>query len=205
MWFLKNIAFSCLMHQTCNWVVQYIYSSSFVSHLASISTMVTSKSSWSQVVKNTRPANLSIPARNLQPQDLGAVIFGCTNNTIQECHSRQLFGMLLISLDHNSSLSFVFTKLSYPFNAFVSFPVRGVYHSMPPKAFQLVEWSTDLVTICGMFQACQEHILHMYETVRKDYLSSSSIMMIADCMVFTKLHCCREWQVLSWIKCMVTW
>ncbi|EES15526.1 hypothetical protein BDA96_08G009100 [Sorghum bicolor] len=55
--------------------------------------MVTSKSSWSQVVKNTRPTNLSIPTRNLQPQDLGAVIFGCTNNTIQECHSRQLFGL----------------------------------------------------------------------------------------------------------------
>jgi len=28
----------------------------------------------------------------------------------------------------------------------------------------------------------------MYETLRKDYLSSSSIMMIADCMVFTKLQ-----------------
>jgi len=28
----------------------------------------------------------------------------------------------------------------------------------------------------------------MYETLRKDYLSSSSIMMIADCMVFMKLQ-----------------
>ncbi|RCV36894.1 hypothetical protein SETIT_8G018000v2 [Setaria italica] len=55
--------------------------------------MVKSKSSWSQVVKSTRPTNLSISARNLQPQDLGAVIFGCTNNTIAECHSRQLFGL----------------------------------------------------------------------------------------------------------------
>ncbi|CAM0152178.1 unnamed protein product [Urochloa decumbens] len=55
--------------------------------------MVKSKSSWSQVVKGTRPTNLSISTKNLQPQDLGAVIFGCTNNTIAECHSRQLFGL----------------------------------------------------------------------------------------------------------------
>ncbi|XP_066385425.1 uncharacterized protein, partial [Miscanthus floridulus] len=41
----------------------------------------------------TRPTNLSIHARNLQQQDLGVVIFGCTNNTIAECHSRQLFGL----------------------------------------------------------------------------------------------------------------
>jgi len=55
--------------------------------------MVKSKSLWSQVVKTTRPTNMSISARNFQPQDLGAVIFGCTNNTIAECHSRQLFGL----------------------------------------------------------------------------------------------------------------
>ncbi|KAL6905989.1 hypothetical protein ACP4OV_003590 [Aristida adscensionis] len=55
--------------------------------------MVKSKSSWSQIVKDGRPTNLSVPTRNLQPQDLGAVIFGCTNNTIAECHSRQLFGL----------------------------------------------------------------------------------------------------------------
>ncbi|KAG2544109.1 kelch-like protein 3 [Panicum virgatum] len=55
--------------------------------------MVKSKSSWSQVVKNSRPTNLSISSRNLRPQDLGAVIFGCTNDTIAECHSRQLFGL----------------------------------------------------------------------------------------------------------------
>jgi hypothetical protein len=60
-----------------------------------------------------------------------------------------------------------------------------VYHCMPPKAYQLVEWSTNLVTICVMFWACQNHIFHMYETLRKDYLSSSSIMMIADCMVMS--------------------
>ncbi|KAJ1265709.1 hypothetical protein BS78_08G096800 [Paspalum vaginatum] len=69
----------------------YIFPFRFLS--CSICTMVKSKASWSQVVKNTRPANLSIKARNLQPQDLGAVIFGCTNNTIAECHSRQLFGL----------------------------------------------------------------------------------------------------------------
>ncbi|KAG8099760.1 hypothetical protein GUJ93_ZPchr0013g33780 [Zizania palustris] len=55
--------------------------------------MVKRKSSWSQIVKNGMQPNLSVTARNLQPQDLGAVIFGCTNNTIAECHSRQLFGL----------------------------------------------------------------------------------------------------------------
>ncbi|XP_062203500.1 uncharacterized protein LOC133905753 [Phragmites australis] len=55
--------------------------------------MVKSKSSWSQIVKDGRLTNLSVATRNLQPQDLGAVIFGCTNNTIAECHSRQLFGL----------------------------------------------------------------------------------------------------------------
>ncbi|KAL6653429.1 hypothetical protein ACP70R_009007 [Stipagrostis hirtigluma subsp. patula] len=55
--------------------------------------MVKSKSSWSQIVKDGRPTNMSVTTRNLQPQDLGAVIFGCTNNTIAECHSRQLFGL----------------------------------------------------------------------------------------------------------------
>jgi hypothetical protein len=71
---------------------------------------------------------VSISARNLQPQDLGAVIFGCTNNTIAECHSRQLFGILLISLNHDPLLRYVFTKLSYSFgfNAlFVFFSCEG--------------------------------------------------------------------------------
>ncbi|KAI4991566.1 hypothetical protein ZWY2020_039952 [Hordeum vulgare] len=54
--------------------------------------MVKKKSSWSQVVTG-RPTNLFVTARNLPVQDLGAVIFGCTNNTIAECHSRQLFGL----------------------------------------------------------------------------------------------------------------
>ncbi|XP_052162027.1 uncharacterized protein LOC127779335 [Oryza glaberrima] len=55
--------------------------------------MVKKKTSWSQIVKNGRPTNMSVTTRNLRPQDLGAVIFGCTNNTIAECHSRQLFGL----------------------------------------------------------------------------------------------------------------
>ncbi|KAK3135959.1 hypothetical protein QOZ80_5BG0425900 [Eleusine coracana subsp. coracana] len=55
--------------------------------------MVKSKSSWSQIVKGGRPTNLSVAARNLRAEDLGAVIFGCTNSTIAECHSRQLFGL----------------------------------------------------------------------------------------------------------------
>uniref|UniRef100_R7W5L4 Uncharacterized protein n=1 Tax=Aegilops tauschii TaxID=37682 RepID=R7W5L4_AEGTA len=57
-----------------------------------LNAMVKKKSSWSQVVSG-RPTNLFVPARNLPVQDLGAVIFGCTNNTIAECHSRQLFGL----------------------------------------------------------------------------------------------------------------
>ncbi|TVU51562.1 hypothetical protein EJB05_02997, partial [Eragrostis curvula] len=38
--------------------------------------MVKTKSSWSQIVKGSRPTNLSVATRNLQPEDLGAVIFG---------------------------------------------------------------------------------------------------------------------------------
>ncbi|KAK1409389.1 hypothetical protein QVD17_35915 [Tagetes erecta] len=37
--------------------------------------------------------NQSVPARNLRKTDLGAVIFGTTHNTINECLSRQLFGL----------------------------------------------------------------------------------------------------------------
>ncbi|KAI3793255.1 hypothetical protein L1987_35871 [Smallanthus sonchifolius] len=37
--------------------------------------------------------NHSAPAKNLRKTDLGAVIFGTTNNTINECLSRQLFGL----------------------------------------------------------------------------------------------------------------
>ena len=95
------------MHQLCNciyvtYTVHSVYFFPLVSHLASVFIMVKSKSSWSQVVKNSRPTNLSISSRNLRPQDLGAVIFGCTNDTIAECHSRQLFGTFFIS--HNQNL-----------------------------------------------------------------------------------------------------
>ncbi|KAJ0705174.1 putative DCD domain-containing protein NRP [Helianthus annuus] len=38
-------------------------------------------------------SNYSAPARNLRKTDLGAVIFGATHNTINECLSRQLFGL----------------------------------------------------------------------------------------------------------------
>ncbi|KAI9075996.1 hypothetical protein K1719_042068 [Acacia pycnantha] len=44
-----------------------------------------SKTSWSM--------NCSISARNLGKADLAGVIFGCTNNTIQECISKLLFGL----------------------------------------------------------------------------------------------------------------
>ncbi|KAK1409388.1 hypothetical protein QVD17_35914 [Tagetes erecta] len=37
--------------------------------------------------------NHSAPARNLRKADLGAVIFGTTHNTINECLSHQLFGL----------------------------------------------------------------------------------------------------------------
>ncbi|KAL3830230.1 hypothetical protein ACJIZ3_019032 [Penstemon smallii] len=36
----------------------------------------------------------SVPwARNLKKNQLGGVIFGCTNDTLKECHSNQLFGL----------------------------------------------------------------------------------------------------------------
>ncbi|WKA00701.1 hypothetical protein VitviT2T_019037 [Vitis vinifera] len=37
--------------------------------------------------------NCSVTARNLGKSDLGGVIFGCKHNTIDECHSKQLFGL----------------------------------------------------------------------------------------------------------------
>ncbi|XP_076954667.1 uncharacterized protein LOC143629223 [Bidens hawaiensis] len=37
--------------------------------------------------------NHSVPARNLRKADLGAVIFGATHNTINECISNKLFGL----------------------------------------------------------------------------------------------------------------
>lgn len=38
--------------------------------------------------------NSSILTRNLRKSDLGGVIFGCKHDTIQECLSKQLFGLL---------------------------------------------------------------------------------------------------------------
>ncbi|KAJ9539880.1 hypothetical protein OSB04_026386 [Centaurea solstitialis] len=38
-------------------------------------------------------SNYSVPARNLRKADLGAVILGCTNSTIDECLSNMLFGL----------------------------------------------------------------------------------------------------------------
>jgi len=105
-----------------NIMVHSVYFLPFISLAASIYIMVKSKSSWRQIVKDSRPTNVSISTRNLSPQDLGAVIFGCTNNTIAECHSWQLFG---ISLNHDYSLNFVFAELSYSFSAFVLFSSKG--------------------------------------------------------------------------------
>ncbi|GJY58847.1 putative development/cell death domain-containing protein [Tanacetum coccineum] len=38
-------------------------------------------------------SNFSVSARNMRKSDLGAVIFGCTHNTVNECLSKQLFGL----------------------------------------------------------------------------------------------------------------
>ncbi|KVI09983.1 hypothetical protein Ccrd_011623 [Cynara cardunculus var. scolymus] len=38
-------------------------------------------------------SNHSVPARNIRKADLGAVILGCTNSTINECLSKKLFGL----------------------------------------------------------------------------------------------------------------
>nr|XP_043633728.1 uncharacterized protein LOC122604934 [Erigeron canadensis] len=38
-------------------------------------------------------SNRSAPARNMRKTDIGSVIFGCTNSTINECLSKQLFGL----------------------------------------------------------------------------------------------------------------
>ncbi|KAM0953787.1 putative DCD domain-containing protein NRP [Dioscorea sansibarensis] len=40
-----------------------------------------------------RPCNNSMIARNLGKNDIGGVIFGCKNNTMMECLSKQLFGL----------------------------------------------------------------------------------------------------------------
>ncbi|TVU10905.1 hypothetical protein EJB05_44460, partial [Eragrostis curvula] len=78
------------VHQLIVLSVHFFY---FDSHLASLDIMVKKKSSWNQTVQHDSLTNQSITTRNLQPEDLGAVIFGCTNITFAECHARQLFGL----------------------------------------------------------------------------------------------------------------
>lgn len=54
------------------------------------------RASWTEKLLNPpRPSNNSTIARNLAKNDVGGVIFGCKNNTMMECLSKQLFGMLL--------------------------------------------------------------------------------------------------------------
>jgi hypothetical protein len=43
-----------------------------------------------------------------------------------------------------------------------------------------------------MFQACQDYTSPMYETLRNDYLYSSSTVMTIDCMVYWYLISCRQ-------------
>lgn len=38
-------------------------------------------------------SNTSITHRNLRKENLGGVIFGCTNSTMKECLLKQLFGL----------------------------------------------------------------------------------------------------------------
>ncbi|XP_058110442.1 uncharacterized protein LOC131253465 isoform X2 [Magnolia sinica] len=51
------------------------------------------------LILNERPpsssttVNASVSARHLRKNDLGGVIFGCKNNTMMECLSKQLFGL----------------------------------------------------------------------------------------------------------------
>ncbi|GJS12862.1 B2 protein [Tanacetum coccineum] len=44
-------------------------------------------------LKKSVTSNFSVSARNMRKSDLGAVIFGCTHNIINECLSKQLFGL----------------------------------------------------------------------------------------------------------------
>ncbi|XP_062155354.1 uncharacterized protein LOC133863435 [Alnus glutinosa] len=46
-----------------------------------------------EISKTRLSVNCSVTARNLRKSDLCGVIFGCTHNTINECFSKQLFGL----------------------------------------------------------------------------------------------------------------
>ncbi|KAE7996543.1 hypothetical protein FH972_001257 [Carpinus fangiana] len=46
-----------------------------------------------EISKTRWTVNCSVTARNLRKSDLCGVIFGCTYNTINECYSKQLFGL----------------------------------------------------------------------------------------------------------------
>lgn len=50
------------------------------------------KQNLNKALKEAVSSNYSAPARNLRKADLGAVIFGCTHNTINECMTKNLFG-----------------------------------------------------------------------------------------------------------------
>ena len=45
-----------------------------------------------QTQTNSSYGTYSNAARNLREDELGGVIFGCKNNTMNECLSKQLFG-----------------------------------------------------------------------------------------------------------------
>jgi len=45
-----------------------------------------------QTQTNSSYGTYSNAARNLRDDELGGVIFGCKNNTMNECLSKQLFG-----------------------------------------------------------------------------------------------------------------
>lgn len=66
-------------------------------------------------------SNGSVTSRNLGKSKLAGVIFGCKHNTMQECLSKQLFGLLSSSFadqpyvfKQSSVIIIIFFFLSFP-------------------------------------------------------------------------------------------
>lgn len=58
-------------------------------------------------------SNGSVTARNLGKSKLAGVIFGCKHNTMQECLSEQLFGLLISSF---TDQPFIFNQFNVLFS-----------------------------------------------------------------------------------------
>lgn len=50
--------------------------------------------------RTPRKPSVSVPARNLRKKELGAVIFGCTRDTVNDCHSNLIFGLSAIHFSY---------------------------------------------------------------------------------------------------------